>query len=45
MSNFNLGPVYVSKPDGTAIVLSNIFKVCNGERNTAGGYKWRYKDD
>ena len=24
---------------------SSIFKVCNGERNTAGGYKWRYKDD
>lgn len=29
----------------TGIPQPNIFKVCNGERNTAGGYKWRYKDD
>lgn len=29
----------------TGIPQPNIFKVCNGERNTAGGYKWRYKND
>lgn len=29
----------------TGIPQPNIFKVCNDERNTAGGYKWRYKDD
>lgn len=29
----------------TGIPQPNIFKVCNGKRDTAGGYKWRYKND
>lgn len=24
---------------------SNIFKVCTGKRNSAGGFKWKYKED
>ena len=29
----------------TGIPQPNIHKVCNGTRRTAGGYKWRYKDE
>lgn len=29
----------------TGIGFSNIYRVCNGERGTAGGYKWRYADN
>ena len=29
----------------TGIPQPNIHKVCNGVRQTAGGYKWRYKDE
>lgn len=28
----------------TGIFKANIQKVCAGERNTAGGFKWKYKD-
>ena len=27
----------------TGVCFQNIFKVCNGERKTAGGYVWRYE--
>ena len=27
----------------TGVDRSSIWKVCNGLRETAGGYKWRYK--
>ena len=29
----------------TGVPQPNIYKVCNGIRRTAGGYKWRYKDE
>lgn len=29
----------------TGVPQPNIHKVCNGVRRTAGGYKWRYKDE
>jgi hypothetical protein len=29
----------------TKVQYANIWKVCNGERLTAGGFKWRYKDE
>ena len=29
----------------TGVETSNIFKVCNGKRKTAGGYGWRYRED
>lgn len=29
----------------TGVPQPNIHKVCNGDRRTAGGYKWRYKDE
>ena len=29
----------------TGVSQPNIHKVCNGTRRTAGGYKWRYKDE
>lgn len=29
----------------TSVTASNIGRVCNGIRQTAGGYKWRFKDD
>lgn len=29
----------------TGVCFQNIFKVCNGERKTAGGYVWRYADE
>lgn len=29
----------------TGIPQANIYKVCVGERNTAGGYNWRFKHD
>ena len=28
----------------TGISFQNIYKCCNGKRNTAGGYQWRYKE-
>lgn len=29
----------------TGVFSGNITRVCKGERQTAGGYKWEYKDD
>lgn len=37
------GAKYVTEELG--IWNSNIVKCCQGERNSAGGYKWRYADD
>lgn len=42
------GAVYLSAKEAgvaTNIVSSNIVRVCNGKRNTAGGYHWRYAND
>lgn len=29
----------------TGVIFQNISKVCKGERNTAGGYIWRFEDE
>ena len=29
----------------TGVCFQNIFKVCNGERKTAGGYRWRFAEE
>lgn len=49
---FDKGGEFVAKYYGaleaereTGVCFQNIFKVCNGERKTAGGFVWRYERD
>ncbi|MBR3242665.1 MAG: hypothetical protein IKF90_08220 [Parasporobacterium sp.] len=44
----NIVNVYKSMADAenkSGIKRNNIYRVCRGERKTAGGYIWRYSDE